>query len=207
MSDLFLRSGKIVIVKSRVAADEVYSAEDDRDDVDLPLVVLVDDGTASAAEIVANALQENRRALIVGDRTFGKATVQSLQQPVLGSGYFVKLTIARYYGPLGNTLQVHGVHPDVEVPPDMGGKMPVGCREEDIYDHLAEIPAKGKSTNQDLVEMIRPCVTRTGIAKKIHDANPNPVIKFDNQLYTGADWLECLANRVAAKKAKAGEPN
>jgi C-terminal peptidase prc len=196
MSDVFLPRGTVVSVRSRSAEDETHEAEAGRD-ILLPLVVLVDDGSASAAEIVASALQENHRAVILGDRTFGKATVQSLLPPVLGEGYFVKLTVARYYGPSDHTLQVHGVHPDVEVPPDVDGKMPLGFREENLYDHLPEVPARQPPGNADLVKGLKPCVEATSVAEKVQAANPNPVIKFDFPLFKAGDYLECMAASVA----------
>lgn len=201
MSDLFLAGGRVVSVRSRNAEDEIYEA-DKGGEIALPLAVLVNDGTASAAEIVANAVQENRRGLVMGDRTFGKATVQSLLPPVLGSGYFVKLTIARYYGPLGNTLQVRGVVPDVSVAPGVGEEMPLGFREEDLYDHLPHVAGKAPLINKAQVELLAPCVERGGLAERMHAANPNPAIKFDYQLYKAADWLECMVTRVAARGDK-----
>ncbi len=204
MADVFLPRGAVVSVRSRSSEDETHRAEMGGD-VLLPLIVLVDDGSASAAEIVASALQENHRAIILGDRTFGKATVQSLLPPVLGEGYFVKLTVARYYSPSDHTLQVHGVKPDVEVPPDVGGKMPLGFREENLYDHLPEVPTRPAPGNAGLVGILKSCVEATSVAEKVQAANPNPVIKFDYPLYKAGDYLECLAARVADSKHRPPE--
>jgi C-terminal peptidase prc len=208
ISDLFLETGRIVTVKNRRRAgglfafmepqDEVYTAKK-KGTLMVPMVVLVNDGSASAAEIVASALQDNGRALIVGERTFGKASVQTLINPMKGEGYYVKLTIARYYGPSGRTLQVVGVMPDVEVPPDPGAtKMPLGFREEDLSNHLAELDHDYVSANRAVTDEIRPCVEKRGIAERIVKDDPRPQIRFDMQLFRGADYLECLIDEVQA---------
>ena len=80
---------------------------------DIPLVLLVDRGSASASEVLAGALQDNGRAVIVGERTFGKGSVQSVLPLRNGSG--IKLTTARYYTPSGKSIQTYGIMPDVEV--------------------------------------------------------------------------------------------
>ncbi len=82
-------------------------------DTKTPLVVLVNDGSASASEIVSGALQDHKRAIIVGSKTFGKGSVQVVM-PV-GNGESLRLTIARYYLPSGRTIQAVGVTPDIEV--------------------------------------------------------------------------------------------
>lgn len=79
----------------------------------IPLVLLVDRGTASASEVLAGALQDNGRAVIVGERTFGKGSVQSVLPLRNGAG--IKLTTARYYTPSGRSIQAQGIAPDVEV--------------------------------------------------------------------------------------------
>lgn len=199
MSDLFLKNGRIVSVKSRTSSSEHYTATEGND-LKMPVIVLVNDGTASAAEIVANAIQENHRGLVIGDRSFGKATVQSLLTPIIGSGYYIKLTVARYYGPDGHTLQVRGIVPDVSVPPDVGGKMPLGFREMDLYDHLPKILEEGTHPNAERVANLSECVATEKLAERIHAADPNPIIKFDFPLFKGADWLECMVGeRTAAR--------
>jgi carboxyl-terminal processing protease len=83
-----------------------------------PVVVLVDAGSASAAEVLAGALTDNHRARIVGSRTFGKGSVQTLLP--LDNGDSVKLTTARYYTPSGKSIQARGITPDVVLQPDKG---------------------------------------------------------------------------------------
>ena len=114
VSDLFLESGPIVSTRGRVA---LASAEFTANPGDVlkgaPLVILVDGGSASASEIVAGALQDRQRALILGQRTFGKGSVQSVLP--LASGEAIKLTTALYYTPNGRSIQAEGIEPDVEL--------------------------------------------------------------------------------------------
>jgi C-terminal peptidase prc len=198
VADRFLTHGDIVSVRNKAGGltgitgrDEVYQATPDRT-VDIPVVVLVNDATASAAEIVASALQENRRALVVGERTFGKASVQTLYPPPGQKDYYIKLTVARYYSPTGRTIQLMGVQPDVEVPPDVGGEMPLGFREENLRNPLPEELAHYRSPMAPLLPTLEQCVLASGRAEKLHEADPNPAIKFDYQLMKGADYLECM---------------
>jgi carboxyl-terminal processing protease len=105
VSDLFLPKGvEIVATRGRVAeSDRQYSARDNNDFSVHPMVLLIDNGSASASEILAGALQDHDRALIVGETSWGKGLVQSLFS--LDDGYFLKLTTARYYTPSGRSIQ------------------------------------------------------------------------------------------------------
>jgi carboxyl-terminal processing protease len=114
VSDVFLKSGIIVSTRGRVKAMETKAmAKNDNNEITCPIVVLVNEGTASAAEIVAGALQDNGRALIMGMQTFGKASVQTVIP--LEDGSALKLTTARYYTPKGRSIQAEGIKPDVIV--------------------------------------------------------------------------------------------
>ncbi|NPA60988.1 MAG: S41 family peptidase [Epsilonproteobacteria bacterium] len=112
--DMFIDEGIIVSQKGRVASENiVYNARKRGSDTKTPLVVLVNDGSASASEIVSGSLQDHKRAIIIGTKTFGKGSVQVVM-PV-GNGESLRLTIARYYLPSGRTIQAVGVNPDIEV--------------------------------------------------------------------------------------------
>ncbi|HEV3188877.1 MAG TPA: S41 family peptidase, partial [Polyangiaceae bacterium] len=102
-----------------------------------PCVVLVNQYTASAAELVAGALQDRRRASVVGERTFGKGSVQAIVALPGGAG--MRLTVARYYTPSGHSIQADGVHPDVAI--ETGAADAISYREKDLEGHLApELP-------------------------------------------------------------------
>ncbi|MDQ5984921.1 MAG: hypothetical protein CSYNP_00619 [Syntrophus sp. SKADARSKE-3] len=114
VSDAFLKSGTIVSTRGRSKMMESKAvARDDGDEPTCPMIVLVNEGSASAAEIVSGALQDNGRALILGTQTFGKGSVQTVI-PLQG-GAALKLTTARYYTPKGRSIQAEGIIPDIVV--------------------------------------------------------------------------------------------
>ncbi|MSQ84201.1 MAG: S41 family peptidase [Myxococcales bacterium] len=195
IGDAFLPSGRVVSVRSRGRDEEMHEASSSALDYTFPVVVLVNDGSASASEIVASALQDNGRALVIGQRTFGKASVQTLYEPALHYDYYIKLTVARYYAPSGYTLQVIGVQPDIEVAPHHDGKMPVGFREENLNNHLVPLQGRNPSPWQAILPELAKCVTETGLADKVAKRDPKPQIQPDYQLLKAADYLTCLAQR------------
>jgi len=140
VSDIFLDHGEIVSQRGREKADiERYFAESKvRGDLThgAPIVVLVDAGSASAAEIVAAALQDQRRAIVLGERSFGKGSVQTLLP--LTDETALRLTTARYYTPSGRSVQEGGVEPDILVPQltDPDYKSRPRLREADLKRHL-----------------------------------------------------------------------
>lgn len=114
VSDLFLEQGEIVSIRGREKKDvQVYSAKKGDLINQKPLVVLINEGSASASEIVAGALQDHNRAVIMGMKSFGKGSVQTIVPIDSGA---IRLTIAKYYTPSGDSIQAVGIEPDVVVP-------------------------------------------------------------------------------------------
>lgn len=116
VSDLFLEQGEIVSTRSRNEADTVKFMANEGDIAkDLPIVVMINEGSASASEILAGALQDHHRAIILGEKSFGKGSVQTVI-PLKNYGA-MRITTARYYTPSGRSIQAKGIEPDVEVKP------------------------------------------------------------------------------------------
>ena len=137
VSDAFLDSGEIVSQRGREKDDiQRYYAKPGDMAHSLPVIVLTDVGSASASEIVAGALQDHRRALVMGERSFGKGSVQSIA--MLGDRTALRLTTARYYTPSGHSVQEGGIDPDITVPQlsDADYKDRPVTREADLRRHL-----------------------------------------------------------------------
>ena len=114
VSDLFLEQGEIVSTRSRNEEDTVkYSATPGDIANNLPIVIMINEGSASAAEILAGAMQDHHRAIILGEKSFGKGSVQTVI-PLRNKGA-MRITTARYYTPSGRSIQAKGIEPDVEV--------------------------------------------------------------------------------------------
>jgi carboxyl-terminal processing protease len=140
VSDLFLESGLIVYTEGRIEAQkQKYFAQKDGSWMDFPIVVLVNGGSASASEIVAGALQDHKRAVVLGTKTFGKGSVQTILP--LDDSSALRLTTARYFTPNGRSIQTTGIVPDIVLDNTPGdgnaeaAKRP-GLREENLPGHL-----------------------------------------------------------------------
>jgi len=150
VSDLFLDKGNIVSTKSRVGKNLSFDAQPGDILKGKPLIVLINQGTASAAEIVSGALQDHHRAVLLGERSFGKGSVQSVVP--LQDGTAIKVTTALYYTPSGRSIQATGIEPDIRVPfiplPPVAQQKPhvPGISERDLKGHLRN--GNGKRAKQ-----------------------------------------------------------
>ncbi|MGD8665465.1 MAG: S41 family peptidase [Desulfobacterales bacterium] len=152
VTDLFLDEGQILSIKGRNKKNtKVYMATPDAAIRNYPLVVLINGGSASASEIVAGALQDQKRALILGTTSFGKGSVQTVETLRDGSG--VKLTIARYFTPNGRSIQAKGIEPDIvlkhkRIDPSESREEGL-LKEKDLANHLEAEPEKEKKQREE----------------------------------------------------------
>jgi carboxyl-terminal processing protease len=191
--DLFVDSGVIVSQKGKTKSeDSSFSATKQATLTKVPLVVLVNGGSASASEIVSGALQDFKRAIVVGEDTFGKGSVQMLMPITLDKSEAIKLTIAKYYLPSGRTIQAVGVKPDIKV---AFGKTlstesdKIVIKEKDLKKHL-ELELKKVDTTK-AVEAKEPPEDETMMDEKKKTINDEDLMK-DNQLKSAMDILKSL---------------
>ena len=158
VSDLFLDEGLIVYTEGRVKGSKLkFNAKPSEMFKDIPIIVLVNGGSASASEIVAGALQDHRRAIIMGERTFGKGSVQTILP--MNDETALKLTTARYYTPSGRSIQASGIEPDMIVKNikfdvkqnnNMGNGL---IKESDLSGHLdSEVTKNDSNQKKDNVD-------------------------------------------------------
>ena len=155
VADAFLEEGLVVYTEGRLEDTQMrFSANRETAAPDVPLVVLINWGSASAAEIVAGALQDQRRAVIMGTESFGKGSVQQIMP--LGNGEGLKLTTALYYTPNGRSIQAMGIEPDVRV---VRGRLEVTenshqLREADLEGHLRS-QGEPRAVSEEMAERLR----------------------------------------------------
>ena len=196
--DLFVEEGVIVSQKGKVKSENLaYPATKKNSDTTTPIVVLVNGGSASASEIVSGALQDFNRSIVVGEKTFGKGSVQVVMP--IGETEALKLTVARYYLPSGRTIQAVGVTPDIII---HLGKIeyredPVLLKERDLKKHL-----EGELAKID-INTTKP--TDTNATEENNETKVDDTIITEDQLYKDAQLksaVDILKALIITKKGK-----
>ena len=201
--DLFVDKGVIVSQKGKSKFENVeYEATKENTDLKTPIVVLVNGGSASASEIVAGALQDFNRSIVVGEKTFGKGSVQIVMP--IGKDEALKLTVARYYLPSGRTIQAEGVTPDIPVHFAKVEYLDdtISLKERDLKKHLqSELdkidsnktkPKKIEAKDLKGSEENNTTINKTLITEK--------QLEKDNQLKSAVDILKALIITNKGKK-------
>jgi carboxyl-terminal processing protease len=206
VSDAFLSSGEIVSERGRDKRDiqRWWAERAVPGDVTggAPIIVLVDAGSASASEIVAGALQDHHRGLVMGERSFGKGSVQNVLPLTRDTG--LRLTVARYHLPSGRSVQEGGIKPDIRVPQlsDPDYKKRVSVRESDLRRHLVnELKDDSKDLEEDNIDDPRFAMTAEQLKAKGID---------DFQLYYAMETLQRLGSKtmkLAARPVKGRAQN
>ncbi len=196
--DLFVNDGVIVSQKGKVKTENLdYKAHTKDSDTHTPIVTLINGGSASASEIVSGALQDYNRSIVVGEKTFGKGSVQVVMP--IGEDEALKLTVARYYLPSGRTIQALGVTPDITV---HLGKIefqedPIMLKERDLKKHLeSELEKMEKETVK---------TTDTNSSEENNETKVDDTIITEEQLYKDAQLksaVDILKALIITNKGK-----
>lgn len=193
VADAFLDGGQVVYTQGRLDNSNIsYNAEVGDLTNNLPLIVLINDGSASASEIVAGALQDHKRAVIMGTRSFGKGSVQSVIP--ISNDRAIKLTTALYYTPNGRSIQAQGIEPDVDVERVQVTAFQPGINttEADLARHLGNGKGGKESTAKDRAK------------KRISSAD---LLKEDNQLHEALNLLKGLHIFIQNSPLAAAQPD
>ena len=197
IAGIFTGPGKTVVIEKFLddtMPDEIHKTTE-KQVTNLPMITLINAGSASASEVIAGALQDHQRSLIVGERSFGKATVQAVGAIERPKGVVMAQTIARFFQPSGRTNQVVGILPDLEVfgVPNPTEDEKIAFREEDEYSNaLPKIGPAWKQPRPDYIQKLRQCLEQVGMAAKLFASRQNDAIPPDFQLLTSQDTLQCM---------------
>ncbi|MCG8324445.1 MAG: S41 family peptidase [Thiotrichales bacterium] len=202
VSDLFLDKGMIVYTKGRVKDSQLQFNAKPVDILDnIPIVVLVNAGSASASEIVAGALQDHRRAIVVGEKTFGKGSVQTILPMANNSA--LKLTTARYYTPSGNSIQATGIIPDiiiekvhVQVQENTGSRV----KEADLSRHLENDNGEENGEAEEPAEESAEESEPSAETEETEEQEETPLAARDYSLYEALNVLKGLSIVYELKK-------
>ncbi|MGZ3473662.1 MAG: MXAN_5808 family serine peptidase [Polyangiales bacterium] len=212
VADAFVKDGTLVISDGRKDGREELGAKDDKNEPNYPIVVLVNSGSASASEIVAGALKNLDRAVIVGETSFGKGSVQKVEKNIPPEGAALKLTIAQYLTPGDISIQGVGITPDVELDPmtvdvqelDLSADAPL-LRERDLAAHLSNVKAKEGGRPMEIVKYALSREDRISLRERGGD--PEDQFALDAQISFAQRFLKSVGAQTdkraeLVKKAK-----
>jgi carboxyl-terminal processing protease len=210
VADVFLEKGLIVYTDGRIEEQKMrFEAHADEHPQNYPIAALVNEGSASASEIVAGALQDHKRAIILGVQTFGKGSVQTIIP--LEDGSAIRLTTARYYTPNGRSIQAKGIEPDIEVPytplekPKEKDKIFHFPTERDLEGHLIneDEPIEDEPIEDELNSVKDKKDKPEAVDSEVDNGEETQPLPMDNQLEEAVRILKAWAIFTQVKSAKA----
>ena len=191
VADLFLPSNKIVVKVKAKNRSRSLKTRKSAMIKDIPLLILINSGSASASEILASALMDHNKALVLGERSFGKATVQSVEKSI--SETLMKITSARYYAPRDYTVQVSGVYPDIKLSNELDGSFPPRFREENMWDHLPRLEKrKARPKRLRWIKKLKSFVGKNSMAEKYIKAHKDDALRPDYMLLRSLAYIHAM---------------